>query len=73
MDRERVEKYSTGERLFPVFALTSTLISVMQRHWNDERKMKALTSQQSVHNNKKKKKHTKKTKPKENIWILSGR
>lgn len=33
-----------SEKLFPVFVLTSSLISVMQRNWSEARKMKALTS-----------------------------
>lgn len=36
-----------SEKLFPVFVLTSSLISLMQRKSSEERKMKALTSKQS--------------------------
>lgn len=45
-----------SERLFPVFVRTSSLISVMQRNRNEERKMKALASKRSVENKDKKKK-----------------
>lgn len=38
----RTLQYS--QRPFPVFVLTSSLISVMQRKWSEGRKMKALTS-----------------------------
>ena len=47
-----------SEKLFPVFVLTSSLISVMQRNWSEARKMKALTSKQSTQNKKKGKKET---------------
>lgn len=45
--RRRVQ-YS--ERPFPVFVLTSSLISVMQKNWSEERKMKAPASKRSVQN-----------------------
>lgn len=46
-----------SEKPFPVFVLTSSLISVMQRNWSEERKMKALASQRSIRNKKIKIKH----------------
>lgn len=41
-----------GEKPFPVFVLTSSLISVMPKNWSEERKMKALTSERSIRNKK---------------------
>lgn len=52
-----------SEKLFPVFVLTSSLISLMQRKSSEERKMKALTSKQSP---------PPKKNEKENMWISLG-
>lgn len=53
-----------SEKPFPVFVLTSSLISVKQKNWSGERQIKAGVREQSILDRKEKKN-------KENIWILS--
>lgn len=59
-----------SEKPFPVFVLTSSLISVMQKNWSEEREdKKAQVRNQSILGETESQQHKKK---RENIWILSA-